>query len=171
MSETPPAPSIRDVRGADLGRVHVINEANVPHVNSISLRRFEKFIDEAAYFRIAWLDDELAGFLVAFAPGAPYESLNYAWFQERYSDFIYIDRIAVASTARRRGIASRLYRDLFRFACARTGLLTCEVNTHPPNVESMAFHQSFGFREVGTQNTDGGAKTVSLMSVELKAPG
>jgi hypothetical protein len=171
VSATPRAPSIRDVRDADLGRVHVINEANVPHVNSISLQRFEKFVYEAAYFRIAWLDDELAGFLVAFAPGAPYESLNYAWFQARYSDFIYIDRIAVASTARRRGVASCLYRDLIRYAYSRTGLLTCEVNTRPPNVDSMAFHQSFGFREVGTQDTDGGAKTVSLMSVELRTPG
>jgi hypothetical protein len=117
------------------------------------------------------LDERLAGYLVAFAPGAPYESLNYRWFEQRYSDFIYIDRIAVAAPARRRGVAGSLYRDFFQFASTRTGLVTCEVNTRPPNPESMSFHQSFGFRQVGTQETDGGAKTVSLMGVDLKARG
>lgn len=170
MSAAPAAVRIRDVRAADLSTVHAINEAAVPHVNSISLQRFQGFMTEAAYFRVAMLTGDLAGYLVAFAPGAPYESLNYRWFQERYSDFIYIDRIAVSAAARRRGIAAGLYRDLFRFAGPRTGLLTCEVNTRPLNSESLAFHHSFGFREVGTQETEAGAKSVSLMTVSLGAP-
>ena len=165
-----PRVRIRRVRGADLGAVHAINEAAVPHVNSIALQRFHGFMSEAAYFRVAMLGDRLAGYLVAFAPGASYESVNYRWFQERYRDFIYIDRIAVSAGARRRGIAGSLYRDIFRFARPRTTLLTCEVNTRPVNAESLAFHHSFGFREVGTQETDGGAKTVSLMAVTLGAP-
>jgi len=170
MTAKPPRPCLRDVRRADLGAVYTINEANLPHVNSISLDRFQGFITEAAYFRVALLDAHVAGYLVAFAPGAPYESLNYRWFQERYGDFIYIDRIAVAASARRRGVASSLYRDFFHFAGPRTALVTCEVNTRPVNAESLAFHESFEFREVGSQETDGGAKTVSLMAVELSAP-
>lgn len=166
-----PAPAIRDVRVADLGAVYAINEAAIPHVNSISLDRFENFITDAAYFRAALLDGQLAGYLVAFAPGAPYDSLNFLWFQRHYRDFLYVDRIAVAAPARRRGIASVLYRDFFQFACSLTGLVTCEVNTRPVNAESLAFHHGFGFREVGTQETDDGAKTVSLMAVELTAPG
>ncbi len=162
---------IRDVQDADLAAVHAINAASVPHVNSISLERFQAFTREAAYFRVALLGSELVGYLVAFAPGARYESVNFLWFRQRYRDFIYVDRIAVAASARRHGIASGLYRDFFDFARPRTDLLTCEVNTVPVNAESMAFHQSFGFLEVGTQDTEGGAKTVSLMAVELNAPG
>ncbi len=170
MSSDPPELHIRDVRSPDLAAVHAINEAAVPHVNSIGLDRFQDFTREAAYFQIAMLDAELAGYLVAFAPGARYDSLNFLWFQERYKDFIYIDRIAVAPSARRRGIASSLYREIFDFARPRTGLLTCEVNTRPVNAESVAFHEKFGFREVGAQETEGGAKSVSLMAVELHAP-
>lgn len=162
-------PCIRDVCGADLAAVHAINETAIPHVNSISPERFQNFTRDAAYFRVALLDEDLAGYLVAFAPGAPYDSLNYLWFQERYADFIYIDRIAVAAHARCGGVASSLYRDLFHFARPLTGLLTCEVNTRPVNAASMAFHKGFGFREVGTQQTEGGAKSVSLMAVELNA--
>jgi predicted GNAT superfamily acetyltransferase len=147
--------------------VHTINEAAVPHVNSISLDRFRDFAGEAAYFRVALLDAGLAGYLVTFAPGARYDSVNFLWFQERYRDFIYIDRIAVAASARRHGVGSGLYRDFFDFARLRTQLLACEVNTRPANAESMAFHESFGFRQVGAQETEGGAKAVSLMAVEL----
>lgn len=167
MSTARSAPRVRDVRDDDLGAVHAINEAAVPHVNSISLERFRGFTREAAYFRVALLDADVAGYLVAFAPGADYDSLNYLWFRERYDDFIYIDRIAVAENARRNRIASTLYRDFFEFAGARTRLVTCEVNTRPANAESLAFHESFRFRRVGTQETDAGNKTVCLMAKEL----
>lgn len=169
MSTNQYEPRLRDVEGGDIPGVYAINEANVPHVNSISVARFGEFIGEAVYFRVALLGDDLAGYLVAFAPGAPYDSLNFLWFQRHYQEFLYIDRIAVAAGARRRGVASVLYRDFFHFAAPRTALVTCEVNTRPVNLESLAFHGSFGFRQVGTQETDGGAKTVSLMAVELGA--
>ena len=168
MSSVATAPRVRDVRDGDLRAVHAINESAVPHVNSITVARFHEFIREAAYFRVALLDTGIAGYLVAFAPGADYDSLNYLWFQKRYRDFIYVDRIAVAESARRRGVAGTLYRDFLRFASARTRLVTCEVNTRPANAESMAFHESFGFRCVGTQETDAGKKSVCLMAREIE---
>ena len=162
-----PAVRIRDVRASDLGALHSINESAVPHVNSVAVERFRGFTREAVYFRVALVDDDmLAGMLVAFAPGAGYESLNYRWFEARYRDFVYVDRIAVAETARRRGVASRLYRDLFASVAARTRRITCEVNTRPANAESMAFHHRFGFRPVGSQETEGGAKRVCLLALE-----
>ena len=150
---------IRGVEEADLAVVHAINEAAVPHVNSISVDRFRRFIDEAVYFKIAEIATGLAGYLVAFDPPATYESLNFRWFQKHYAE-------PPGNSPPR-----ALYRDLFPFAQARTSLLACEVNTRPMNADSIAFHRSFGFREVGTQETDGGAKTVSLMAVELPPAG
>lgn len=160
---------VRAARDADLAAVHAINETAVPHVNSISRERFREFTREAAYFRVALVDGDVVGYLVAFAPGAGYDSVNFLWFRQRYRDFMYIDRIAVAEQARRHRVASTLYRDFFRFAGRRTRLVTCEVNTRPANTASMNFHEHFGFRPVGTQETDGGDKTVCLMTVELDA--
>ena len=48
MTAKSPGTCLRDVRCADLGAVYTINEANLPHVNSISLDRFQGFITEAA---------------------------------------------------------------------------------------------------------------------------
>lgn len=168
MTAKHPPLRVRNVQDADLDAVRVINEFAVPHVNSISRSRFEGFTREAVYFRIAMLDGEVAGYLVAFAPGAGYESLNYRWFEEHYDDFIYIDRIAVSEKARRRKIASTLYRDFLQFARGRTAMVTCEINTRPVNSDSLAFHESFGFEAVGTQETDGGNKTVCLMALMLE---
>jgi hypothetical protein len=155
--------ALRAVRGDDLDRVQILNETAVPHVNSVDAGTFEGFLAQAAYFRIVSLGGEIAAFLLGFRPGAAYVSPNYRWFCENYTDFVYIDRIVVASKFHRRGIGMLLYEDIERFAHERASLLGCEVNLVPANPGSIAFHERFGFSQVATQETDGGAKTVSLM--------
>lgn len=155
--------ALRDVRGDDLAQVRVLNETAVPHVNSIDAETFEGFRAQAAYFRVVSSGGEIDAFLIGFRPGAAYMSPNYCWFCENYTDFVYIDRIVVASKFHRRGIGMLLYEDVERFAHDRASLLGCEVNLVPSNPGSLAFHERFGFSQVATQETDGGAKTVSLM--------
>ena len=48
-----------------------------------------------------------------------------------------------------------------------TPILTCEVNLKPPNDGSILFHEKYGFEQVGTQETDGGEKEVSLMVYQI----
>ncbi len=157
---------IIDVIPEDLDAVWRLNEASVPHVSSVELEDMQWFADNAHYFRIAWHDNELAGFLIGLRPGLPYESLNYGWFCRRYADFGYIDRVAVAPTARRLGVATRLYQDFAATLDDAVEVLTCEVNLRPANVSSMRFHERYGFTEVGRQETEGGSKEVALL--ELK---
>ena len=160
---------IRNVADSDLAAILALNEAAVPHVNSISLETLQRFAIQAAYFRVAWWEDKLAGVLIGLTPEVAYASLNFRWFRERYPNFVYIDRIIVTPDARRHGVARRLYQDIESFATPIAPLLTCEVNLRPRNTPSLEFHRRFGFREVGTQETEGGAKTVSLLVKELKA--
>jgi predicted GNAT superfamily acetyltransferase len=114
--------------------------------------------------RIGYLD----AFMLAFDESARYDSPNYLWFRDRYERFLYVDRIVVAATARGRGCARQLYRDLFEHA-ARAGhdRVCCEVNVSPPNPVSDAFHAALGFREVGTANVHHGARTVRYLSRAL----
>jgi predicted GNAT superfamily acetyltransferase len=102
-------------------------------------------------------------------PGTTYASPNYRWFCEKYDDFGYIDRIAIAASARRLGLATRLYRDFEASLLPCVGVLTCEVNVVPPNESSMRFHEDYGFRTVGTQTLDDGRKEVALMARERSA--
>ena len=90
-------------------------------------------------------------FLLALDQDADYDSPNFLWFRERYSRFVYVDRIVVAASARGRGLARLLYQALFDVA-ARAGhaRIGCEVNSDPPNPGSDAFHATLGFSEVGS---------------------
>ena len=155
------------VTAADLEHVLALNETAVPHVNSIDLEQMRWFADNAYYFKIATIEGQLAGFLIGLRPGLDYRSENYRWFCDNYADFAYVDRVAVDEAARRFGVASALYED---FAASVKGVvpyMTCEVNLMPPNESSMRYHEQHGFRQVATQETEGGTKKVALLEKEL----
>jgi len=108
---------------------------------------------------------------LAFDQDARYDSPNFLWFCARYPRFVYVDRIVVASSARGRGCARRLYRDLFEHAAdAGYERVVCEVNSSPPNPASDAFHAALGFVETGTASVCDGSRTVRYLLHTLSAP-
>ena len=141
---------IKNVATKDLDELLALNQSEVPHVGSIDIERMHWFAENADYFRVAWLDNRIAGFLIGLQPGSTYQSPNYRWFCEHYDRFGYVDRIAVTTAARGHGIARTLYDDFAAALPEATPALTCEVNILPPNEGSMRFHERLGFREVGT---------------------
>ena len=156
---------IRAATEADLPAIHLLNEAAVPNMSSVPAAFFQPWIHRAAWFAVAEVDDAVGGFLLVMGPGAPYDSPNYRWLEERFADHWYVDRIAVADGRRSRGIGRELYADLFRRARAGgAGRITCEVNLRPPNPRSLAFHQREGFLEIGRMEIHGGTKEVALLA-------
>jgi len=159
---------IRDIDTSDLDAVLSLNQSEVPHVGDADLEKMAWFSSHATYFRVASNGDELAAFLIGLRPGTQYASPNYRWFCERYGDFAYVDRVAVSPTAQRHGLASRLYDDFAHAVPASVRLMTCEVNIKPPNEISMQFHENLGFRQVGSRQSDGGAKEVAMLAKDLR---
>lgn len=152
-----------DIADSDLADILALNEASVPHVGRIDMDAMRWFARHAEYFRIVRLDQRLAGFLIGLGPGLDYASPNYRWFARRHTYFGYVDRVAVAPEARRLGVASLLYRDYAARLRGHVPVMTCEVNLRPPNESSMTYHKRHGFRQVGTQETEGGKKEVALL--------
>ncbi|MFT5445263.1 MAG: putative GNAT superfamily acetyltransferase [Gammaproteobacteria bacterium] len=150
---------------ADLEQVRVLNEAAVPAVNSVSLADLRGLEKMSVQFLLEHRDDQLAGFLILMASGAPYASANYQWFRARYADFLYVDRIVVAPNFHRLGIARGFYTRAQQLARERSVVLTCEVNLIPPNPQSMAFHLESGFQEVGQLHHASDDKLVSLLAL------
>jgi len=168
-AEPEPIVTLRKAGPADLEAVLRLNEVSVPAVNSVDMEQMRWFAGNAAYFKVVILREKLAGFLIGMRPGTTYSSPNYRWFCDRYDDFGYIDRIAIAEDARRLGLATRLYRDFEASLPASVNMLTCEVNIVPPNESSMRFHADYGFATIGTQALDGGRKEVALMAMSRQA--
>jgi predicted GNAT superfamily acetyltransferase len=158
---------ITNVAVGDLAAILDLNESEVPHVGKVDIERMHWFAENATCFRVAKSDDQLAGFLIGLRPGTSYDSLNYRWFCDRYDDFAYVDRIAIAAHARRQGLASLLYDDFSAAMPDSVRVMTCEVNIQPPNEQSMRYHTRIGFREVGRLANDGGHKEVAMLLKDL----
>ncbi len=106
--------------------------------------------------------------LISFDQGGNYDSENFLWFRARYPTFVYIDRVVVAVSARGKGIAKRLYEELFSQAIADGHRrIVCEVNSDPPNPGSDAFHAALGFFEVGAQKLSARNKSVRYLLKEI----
>jgi len=157
---------ITEMEQIDFDDVFALNEESIPHVSRISRDELQWFCDNAAFVRVAKMDARFAGFLIGLRPGTAYASPNYRWFCDNYNDFAYVDRVAVSEWARRRGVAESLY-DAFARSQSDAPLMTCEVNIRPPNETSMLFHERMGFRQAGSQETDGGEKKVAFMEKTL----
>jgi predicted GNAT superfamily acetyltransferase len=155
--------TIRDVRSDDLDAALALNEAVVPHVNSVSLDKMAWFGDFADYFRVAESHGIIAGMLVGFRPGSSYESRFYHWFCDNFEDFAYIDRVAVAAHARRSGVARQLYIDFEKHFEHVVPALACEVNVLPPNAASMSFHTSMGFEQIEHAVIEPGVREVARL--------
>jgi len=159
---------IRDAAEADFETLLRLNLESEHVLSPMSRSLLETLYAQAWYFRVIGAKDRVQGFLLALREGTGYQSVNYRWFAARYSEFLYIDRVVIASAARGQLLGKQLYDDLFTVARA-AGLkrITCEFDTDPPNEASRRFHARFGFREVGSQPVAGGKKTVSLQEVAL----
>lgn len=137
---------IRDLAPTDLSAVLRLNEAALPAVNSHDLDSLALLVSQADRSWVLDDDGTLAGLLISFAPGAPYASRHYRWFQERFDEFRYVDRIIISPTHQHRGLGSKLYDALEQHAAAQDAKrLLCEVNLLPPNPQSIAFHDRSGW--------------------------
>lgn len=142
-----------------------LNNAFAAETSFLSPVQWGVLLKTAAWARCI---DNAAGFLIAFDQDSAYENANFDWFGQRFSRFVYIDRIVVSASHRGQGLARRLYGDLFAWAqAAGHDRITCEVNIDPPNPGSDTFHDRLGFSEVGQALLANNGKTVRYLSRPL----
>lgn len=163
--------AIRDVNEHDLDAVLALNNVAGKSILALDAARLRYFYDHADYFRVAEIDGQLAGFLIALRENGGYTSPNYRWFSARYDAFVYIDRIVIANAFRRHGLGRVFYCDVTSFAEVRVPLLACEVFLEPRNDVVVLFHGTYGFQEAGQQRMGDDGPLVSLLVKELPSFG
>ncbi len=148
-----------------LPAILALNNEHARELSWLELPKLRHLVGEAF---LALRAGEADAFLLAFDQDADYDSVNFLWFKARYPRFAYVDRVAVASHARGRGLARAFYETLFaRARAAGHTVVACEVNSDPPNPGSDAFHAAMGFREVGSAAIYGGERSVRYFVREL----
>ena len=159
--------AIRDVREHDLDAVLALNNEAGTGILATDMSRLRYLYDIAHYFRVAEQDGRILGFLIAMRQDADYTSPNFRWFQAHYESFVYIDRIVIASESRGHGLGRIFYCDVQSYAEVRVPLLTCEVFLEPRDDQTVLFHGTMGFQEVGQQKMGDTGPKVSLLAREL----
>ncbi|MGA7966109.1 MAG: GNAT family N-acetyltransferase [Gammaproteobacteria bacterium] len=156
---------MRDACESDFESILKLNDAEVQKTSQMDMDRLRLLDHLSSYHKVAMLDGHVAGFTLAIRAGAHYPNVNFSWFASRLDDFLYVDRIVVGSAFSGLKIGTGLYKDLFAYAKAQgISNITCEYNIEPPNLASRAFHDKFGFKELGRQRVAGNTKLVSLQA-------
>lgn len=164
----PGAPRIRPLVDADREAILRINNANVPAVGALEADGLASLLALASSTLIVTPEETpevVAGFCIMLDPGTTYASENYRWFDARYDDFWYLDRVAIEEPYRNRGLGALVYAEVERRA--RAPMIALEVNVRPRNEGSLRFHRRQGFVEVGQQETGYGVR-VSLQIKRLE---
>ena len=150
-------PNVRNIEITDLERVLEINNANTPGVSELTMAELQTDLKNSLHALA--IDNEhgkVCAFCITFAQDASDAGDNHRWFAERYESFVYLDRIAIDSDYRNRGLGVQLYQSVENMMLQSSEhlMLCCEVNLKPPNPGSLRFHHRIGFTEVGQQSFD-----------------
>ena len=150
----------------DVPMMWEINEQGLPGTGQVTQAEMANLLELSEVSLGAYQDGTLIGFVLCLLPKTEYGSLNYAWFNQRYDQFIYVDRIAVAKDSRNSGIGTLLYQQVFDYASQHGIPVTAEVSLKPSNEGSDRFHLRHGFVTVG--ELDHGAKAVTMYIKDKK---
>lgn len=159
---------IRPMVDEDLERVLQLNNDAVPAVNAHQAASLSALVTLAENAVVIEVDSVVAGFLLLLdGPGRPYDSMNYAWFSQRYERFFYVDRIVIGAAFRGQRLGRKLYEWAIETGSGTWPVLCAEVNIKPRNQVSLDFHDALDFKVVGEQDTEGGTKRVAMLCREL----
>ena len=160
-----PTPNIRPVITDDFAAIESVNQSVVALTSPMDAERIQQLHAMSSYHRVIIHDSHLVAFLLVFGPDCGYDSVNYQWFDKRYDNFAYIDRIVVRNGFRGQGLGTVLYKDLFAWAIKnKIHNILCEYNVEPLNKASQRFHDILGFQVVSTEAIGQGKK----VSMQLK---
>ncbi|MBT4066256.1 MAG: GNAT family N-acetyltransferase [Euryarchaeota archaeon] len=145
----------------DIPSVWRINEEGLPGTGKVSEEEIATLLELSELSLGAYEGGTLLGFVICLLPETEYGSLNYAWFNQKFQQFLYVDRIAVTAEHRSRKIGSSLYAKVFFEANRLRVPVAAEVSLEPPNPGSMRFHFRHEFQEVGVLRHE--SKSVTMM--------
>ena len=83
--------ALRPLTPEDVPRMVLINEQGLPGTGKVTEAEMADLLG-LSELALGYDDDNvLTGFVLCLLPKTTYGSLNYAWFNQRYDEFLYVD--------------------------------------------------------------------------------
>ena len=79
---------IRNLTPSDLALAHAWNQANTPHVNSLDFAAFSNVYGMSSHRYLIEYNGSPAGFSWLMYPESLYESVNFRYFKDRFTNFL-----------------------------------------------------------------------------------
>ena len=82
--------------------MYQLNQQNTPEVGDVSdIENFKQLIKFSEYILLAEKESKLIGFMLCMKQDQNYQSKNYLYLSNKFSEFLYVDRIAIEKKYRR----------------------------------------------------------------------
>ena len=99
---------IREARASDFQSIVSINASEEEKTSPIDLERITQLNTRSTYHRVAIREDQEVGFLLVMSNASGYDGANFRWFVDRYSSFLYVDRIVIDPVYAGMGVGTAL---------------------------------------------------------------
>ena len=141
ISKTPESDILRQLYKINQQHAHYLTDLS----SDVELSKLINLSDVCMY---GLNNGSVVGFMICFREKSEHRSLNYKYFNERETRFIYVDRIAINNDYLGLGHGSQLYKELYKYAAPKNLPICCEVYTRPKNIVSLNFHYKNGFKPI-----------------------
>ena len=147
----------------DILALNLVHEHKLAPLDAEKLR---DFVATIAIVKVLLVNNEFVGYSIVVDSQSNYTGVNFNYFKQRHSNFVYLDRIAIDDKYQGKGLGKAYYQQLFENTKQQgKDFVGIEVNSKPLNVQSMEFHASIGFDTVGEQQL--GDKVVTYLIKKL----
>ena len=133
---------------SELKEIYVLNQSLTPMLGALKdIQHLKRLINMSKCSKGLKIRGKIAAFMICFREDSEYESKNYLYFNRKYKEFLYVDRIGVSKNLENNGLGSILYTDIIEnFG---VDLKICaEINIRPMNKKSIIFHKKHHFKKV-----------------------
>ena len=133
---------------SELKEIYVLNQSLIPMLGALKdIQHLKRLINMSKCSKGLKIRGKIAAFMICFREDSEYESKNYLYFNRKYKEFLYVDRIGVSKNLENNGLGSILYTDIIEnFG---VDLKICaEINIRPMNEKSIIFHEKHDFKKV-----------------------
>jgi predicted GNAT superfamily acetyltransferase len=139
---------IRPAQRKDIEAITLLNNIEWKWVSAKTPGFFERYFGAIPVFDVAEERGLVCGFMMVMDQSTNYNSPNFNWFKQMFGRFLYVDRVVVDESKKRKGLGTKFYERLI--ANRGNTPIVAEVSIEPPNPASIAFHKKLGFRSLGT---------------------